>query len=200
MEKTITVLHEGKWLKVLGIEVAHEGKIQKYELATAASTAPRFGAVRALPIVSNTHILLIASFRVPIGKFVLEFPSGAKDSKEESDEECVLRELKEETGYTGMVRGKAEYYRVPIISNKNTTYSMSGAPTIIVDIDPNENKEVLQDLDDAENIRVHQISIADAYNELEELKSKYHYVIEGSVQSVIAALQLKKAMINGLLK
>ena len=69
-----------------------------------------------------------------------------------------------------------------------------------MDIDLNENKMEQQDLDDAENIRFHKISIANAYQELEELKSSYHYGIEASVLSVIGALQLKKAMLNGLFK
>jgi len=47
-------------------------------------------------------LLLIANYRIPVNKYVLEFPAGLLDEGEDI-EVCGLRELKEETGYSGEV-------------------------------------------------------------------------------------------------
>jgi len=47
-------------------------------------------------------LILIANYRIPIRDYCLEFPAGLID-KDEPYEVCGLRELKEETGYTGTV-------------------------------------------------------------------------------------------------
>jgi len=51
---------------------------------------------------SNGKYLLITQHRLPVDKHVLEFPTGLIDEGE-TVEEAGLRELKEETGYTGTI-------------------------------------------------------------------------------------------------
>jgi len=46
--------------------------------------------------------VLIKQFRPPVGTYVIEFPAGLID-KEETPEQTAIRELKEETGYSGEV-------------------------------------------------------------------------------------------------
>jgi len=46
-------------------------------------------------------ILIEKIYRIPLGKFVLSFPAGFKDSTDKDPFETALRELKEETGYVG---------------------------------------------------------------------------------------------------
>lgn len=46
-------------------------------------------------------ILIEKIYWIPLGKFVLSFPAGFRDQTDKDPFETALRELKEETGYTG---------------------------------------------------------------------------------------------------
>ena len=46
----------------------------------------------------NKKLVIIKEFRVPINKYIYELPAGLIDSDDESFENAVIRELKEETG------------------------------------------------------------------------------------------------------
>jgi len=56
------------------------------------------GAVGVLAFAPGGKILLVKQFRYPVGKFTLEIPAG-KLSKGEDPDDCVRRELEEETGF-----------------------------------------------------------------------------------------------------
>lgn len=56
------------------------------------------GAVAVVPVTSDGKIVLVRQFRYPIGKAILEVPAGKLD-KGENPDDCVKRELEEETGY-----------------------------------------------------------------------------------------------------
>jgi ADP-ribose pyrophosphatase len=56
------------------------------------------GAVVAAQTDEN-RFLLVKQFRYPLQKYFFELPAGKLD-KDEDPENCALRELKEETGYT----------------------------------------------------------------------------------------------------
>lgn len=49
---------------------------------------------------SGPELLLQKQFRPPLDKVAIEMPAGLID-KDETPEECAVRELKEETGYIG---------------------------------------------------------------------------------------------------
>ena len=50
-----------------------------------------------LPILNNAEIVMIKAIRPILGKEIIEFPAGNID-KNETYEDCAIRELKEETG------------------------------------------------------------------------------------------------------
>jgi len=89
--------------------------------AVRRTTRPKDSAVDAVHIIatrnavngSGLEVLLEKQFRPPAGKVVIEFPAGLVDPNE-TLEECALRELKEETGYSGEVV-RAEGAATPII-------------------------------------------------------------------------------------
>lgn len=69
--------------------------------------ARREGTAGAVCVVVRTggitpRLLLIRQFRPPVGREVLEFPAGLLDGGETA-EAAALRELREETGWTGEV-------------------------------------------------------------------------------------------------
>ena len=57
------------------------------------------GACCVLALDEQDHILFVEQFRYPCGKTFLELPAGKLDPNE-TIEQCALRELQEETGYT----------------------------------------------------------------------------------------------------
>ena len=56
------------------------------------------GAVGVLAFGPDGKILLVKQYRYPVGEFTLEIPAG-KLAKNEDPDDCVRRELEEETGF-----------------------------------------------------------------------------------------------------
>ncbi len=55
-------------------------------------------AAAVIPFVSNDEIIMVRQYRYALGRETLEIPAGKID-KGENPEECIKRELIEETGY-----------------------------------------------------------------------------------------------------
>lgn len=56
------------------------------------------GAAAVVPITPEGNVVLVRQYRYATGKAMLEIPAGKLDEGEQPDD-CVLRELEEETGY-----------------------------------------------------------------------------------------------------
>lgn len=85
------------------------GKLRTWESAERStrpenSTIDGVGIVAILEKPSGPELLLQKQFRPPINKVVIEVPAGLVDEGE-SAEESAVRELREETGYVGVVAG-----------------------------------------------------------------------------------------------
>ena len=59
----------------------------------------RKGAAAVVAVQPDGKLLMVKQYRNAIGRYTLEIPAGARDSKEEPYEKCAARELEEETGY-----------------------------------------------------------------------------------------------------
>ena len=71
--------------------------------------------------IQSSKYLIEAQFRVPANKIVLEFPAGLIKPGE-SIEQAGLRELKEETGYTGKVLSVSPFlYKSPGLTDEVTS-------------------------------------------------------------------------------
>lgn len=55
-------------------------------------------AAAIVPFISDTEIIMVSQYRYALGRETLEIPAGKIDGKE-SPEQCILRELVEETSY-----------------------------------------------------------------------------------------------------
>ncbi|MGI6684875.1 MAG: NUDIX hydrolase, partial [Bacillota bacterium] len=59
----------------------------------------------------------VKQFRKPVEKEIIEIPAGKLNPKE-SPEDCALRELQEETGFSGKLDYKFSFYSTPGFSDE----------------------------------------------------------------------------------
>lgn len=95
------LLGEGQWLYLEEIDYRdHNGVHHKWE--SAARQGGR-GAVVIIPrLQPSGNYIVIRQYRPPCDAYVIEFPAGLVDSGEDP-KNTAIRELKEETGYTGVI-------------------------------------------------------------------------------------------------
>jgi len=99
----------GKWLALNEITYKDPtGKERKWE--SLARTTAQPGQVDAVVVMSVLKrvlkydcIILVKQYRPPLKAYTLEFPAGLLDAGE-SAETAAHRELKEETGYTAVIK------------------------------------------------------------------------------------------------
>lgn len=114
-EKTLKSekIYEGKLinLRVDTVELPHQ-KYSKREIVEHC------GAVGILGITKENKIIFVKQFRKPVEEILLEIPAG-KIEANEAPEDCALRELKEETGFsTNNIKKLLEFYTTPGFSNE----------------------------------------------------------------------------------
>lgn len=74
------------------------------------------GAVCVIPICENGDVICVRQFRYPFHRTLIEIPAGKLDGPDESPDDAVRRELREETGATGAkITYLGKYYGSPAI-------------------------------------------------------------------------------------
>ncbi len=71
------------------------------------------GAVAIVPLLDDGRVVLVRQYRYAVGKILMEIPAGTLHPNETA-EECALRELREEIGYTaGRLEHLTSLYLAP---------------------------------------------------------------------------------------
>ncbi len=150
------LLAQGKFLTLQRIDWLDDlGQPRQWE------SADRVGCVNAVYIICTLvptgRLLFIGQYRPPVGGFIWEFPAGLIDA-DETPAQAAVRELKEETGYSGRV-----------VASYPPSYSspgMSGEAVHVVKMEIHEDEPANRDPQAApqegERIEVRLVKQADA--------------------------------------
>ena len=84
--------------------------------------------VAIVPVDREGNLIMIRQYRSAVGEYLLEIPAGTMDKGEESVEDCVRRELAEETGCgAGRILKLFEGYLVPGYCNEYMYFYLADA-------------------------------------------------------------------------
>jgi ADP-ribose pyrophosphatase len=175
---TVTKLspEDARWLDFQSITWTDGHGVQRRWEAAARKTRGATGvdAVAICPILIHpskpSSTLIILQYRPPLGAFCVEFPAGLVDDGE-TVEEAAIRELREETGYTGRVVDIS-----PTIAN-DPGMSTANMQFAIVEVEIKEGDPLPeQHLDEGESIERIVLPLSRLYDRLMELSRQGNIV------------------------
>jgi len=156
------------------------------------------------------HILLLKQFRPPIDRVCIEIPAGLIDSGE-SPQTCALRELKEETGYTGTIIPSSSSTTTTTLTISHQTHPYPG-PThfndpgftntathlihIAVDLtDPrNSSPDTTRQLEENEHVEALWVPVARLYETCVRLEREEGYAIDARVGTLAEGLEMARRL------
>lgn len=182
----------GNWLALKEITYSDPtGKKRKWEAVTrVVNEKMSQEAVAVIAILKCTLkfdcIILVRQYRPPLQAYTIEFPAGLVDVSE-SPSEAALRELKEETGYTGILKHKSPAVGLdPGASNNVVTLV-----TVEIDGDQSYNRSPKPKLEPTEFIETKRVQLCDLLLQLNEFAADGD-VIDSRVYSYAIALEQTK--------
>ncbi|KAI6652035.1 ADP-sugar pyrophosphatase-like [Oopsacas minuta] len=182
----------GDWLK-FGIQHYSDitGTERTYELVQRTTRTHSKGvdgvdtiAIRTNPDGQKT-IILVAVYRAPVGKLVLEFPAGLVDKGEEL-EQSAHRELKEETGESGKIIAKSK----PTFADPWKSDETSVAFTMELN---DSKKGTSTKLDEDEFLSKLEVPFDNLLATLEMAQDKFDLGVESKLYTFALGLQLAKS-------
>lgn len=133
----------GKWIALQEITyLSHDNTVRTWE---AAFRVRSNGAVMMIPIFPDGSVIVIRQYRPPTEGLVYEFPAGLINPGEDPVETAV-RELKEETGYDGVVT----YCTPPAYTSPGL--SAEFIHVAMMKVDPDAQTDLKTHFDDSESI------------------------------------------------
>ncbi|MEZ7892168.1 MAG: NUDIX hydrolase [Candidatus Wallbacteria bacterium] len=142
------ILYEGKWLGLKeSVFVCNDGSTVKWESIEKRNYKTVLVIIARL--VPSDRIVLIKQFRPPIANYIISFPAGITSL--DTPEIEAMRELKEETGYTG-----TRVISISPVLKVNPGIINDSVQVIEIEIDETaeENKNPVQHLESSEEIEV----------------------------------------------
>ena len=149
------------------------GRSRKWDMATRTTRRPGtdVDAVAILALLrtradpSAVECLLVQQFRPPVNAVTVELPAGLIDPGE-SAEAAALRELKEETGYTG----ELAYCSAKLSMSPGLCDECVQLVVVEVDLDAPTNRMPAQALEDDEFIKVARVPVRDLLPTLQTMQ------------------------------
>ncbi|TGO63381.1 hypothetical protein BCON_0013g00270 [Botryotinia convoluta] len=185
---------KAKWTKlVLSTYRDPRGKVRDWEHAER-STRPKSSEIDGVGIVAiiqketGPELVLQKQYRPPLDKVVIEVPAGLIDEGETA-EEAALRELKEETGYVGVLSEST-----PIMFNDpgfcNTNLKMVH---VTVDMSIQANQNLVPELEENEFIEVFTLPLKDLWETCKKWE-KEGYAIDARVGTLAEGIEVARTL------
>ncbi|TGO84118.1 hypothetical protein BPOR_0547g00070 [Botrytis porri] len=185
---------KAKWTKlVLSTYRDPRGKVRNWEHAER-STRPKSSEIDGVGIVAiiqketGPELVLQKQYRPPLDKIVIEVPAGLIDEGETA-EEAALRELKEETGYVGVLSEST-----PIMFNDpgfcNTNLKMVH---VTVDMSNPANQDLVPELEENEFIEVFTLPLKDLWETCKKWE-KDGYAIDARVGTLAEGIEVARTL------
>lgn len=158
-------LFETKWLKVnQDTFQTDSGETFKWDKIIRKNLKT---IVVIIPFIKKTgEMVIIKQFRPAINGYILGFPAGF--CEDNNIELAGIRELKEETGYTGKIISRS----VPLLSAAGISEERSVILYAEIDEELPENQNPVQNLELEEKIEVFKVKIEDLKNFIIENNKK----------------------------
>jgi 8-oxo-dGTP pyrophosphatase MutT (NUDIX family) len=187
------VLHQGRWLTLKARNATNGEHQVRWEFVERTTQRAGAYSVSVLAITQQTdQVIVIANYRYPVNKFVLELPAGLIDGEEDAVT-AAIREIKEETGYTvrpeDVIGHSPSLYAAPWVSTESTVNF-----TVRVDLSLPENENPQQVLDEVEQIKVILLPKSSLLSSLLLLADKEDYVIDSRLYILAQGLELSYAL------
>ncbi|XP_046573930.1 ADP-sugar pyrophosphatase-like [Haliotis rubra] len=179
----------GKWLSLSNITYKDPlGQERIWEsVCRTTGSADEADAVFVIPILKRTLkydcVIMVKQYRPPMKAYTLEFPAGLVD-KGETPEETAVRELREETGYSGKVKHISPATCLdPGIGNTSVR-----VVTVEIDGDEDINTSPKSHPEESEFIDVLVVPMEELLNKLNEMASA-GVVIDSRVYTYAVAME-----------
>ena len=198
IDEVVTV-HQGKWINTNRIVYFDpKGEKREWEAISNANKINSDSKADSVQVVAilrrNLHhscFVLVQQFRPAIGCFSIEFPAGYVEKNDKDIQATALRELYEETGFTGTVLD-GDHLEVPVAlepGNQEETIA-----TVYVEIDGDNPKNIhrTQHLDENEFIKVIMIPVRALLHRLNEYiqDQSNKYLIDSKLYSFAIGLNI----------
>ena len=142
MNTNIRTIASGNWVRLNEATYKdHTGTKRTWEYASRVNSN---GVVTIIPITKlDKLVMIVCQYRPPVGKNVWEFPAGLIEAWE-SPGDAAIRELKEETGYDGVVESiSPAVYTTPGLSSEcgylvTMTVDFDAQDEVETNFDPSE--------------------------------------------------------------
>ncbi|KJE97691.1 hypothetical protein CAOG_07796 [Capsaspora owczarzaki ATCC 30864] len=134
---------------------------------------------------SEKSLVLVLNYRPPVGRPSLEFPAGLID-KGETPSQAALRELKEETGFTGVIREISKDINVDPWKSTENFHLV----TMDIDSDDPNNATLKQELDEDENLVPIIVPVKNLLQTIIRYKELHGVAIESKLYGFAKALEL----------
>jgi ADP-ribose pyrophosphatase len=166
------IIHKGKHLVFKeSIFENKDGSESVWE--SVERVARRKIVVMVAKLVPSQRFVLISQYRPAAGNYVLGLPAGLTDTDDIKNE--ALRELKEETGYTGKIT------EVSPIFKQSPAVIDDEVHVVSIDVDEKDKKNIkpVQELEPEEDIRVILAKKEEIKDMIDSEISKGHTVASG---------------------
>jgi len=148
------IVSQGKWLTFKEATFINNNQEIRWEYVSRTNCRE---TVTIVPVFVPSHdILVIRQFRPVFNKYVIGFPAGLVDSPL-TIEATALKELKEETGYSGRIISVSP----SLASNSAVIDDLNYAVIAHIDENDTANKNPVQHLENSEVIETHRVKQAD---------------------------------------